>query len=1082
MVQRDNREPSRTDAPPPVRHGPARPIFLIVSAIALCAVLVLVVLNIDTGHERQSREMPDEGVIELIAPRALSRDDLERSTEDMRGNIQPELSKGGVVEIADPQTQQLVQRYRFASLDPNPEGEAPGWLRMRQPRFEIFLEDDRVVTIEGDSALAYRPHRAIESGTITDNVVVRLYESSPGRDVDFFVDQPTWVVTTDEASLDNFLGEIRCDDWVLIESATMSLPGKRLRLLVDDQSNRIELRVAEPEYIRLVSRQEASPLAAAPRPRRASSSAAPALAFSRDRTVTPASYAPRPPQRPSKPPQYYLLTITDDVVIKQGDLATRRTAVGDVLELVFSTQTTGLESTLAGGGSRVDRGIVSGAVLRAKPQAAYGPMPLESMISSMAMARFDEETIDEDERLLGPNITLIRCAGPLTIVPLDDSTRQLDSPEQARLELTGSPAVLRDLSNGSEARGRVLAYQTGTDLTELTGTPEHPLLVTSPEMDAGGERFFHNAAANAGGFTGAGWMTHRDDLDGDESKIAEGPQPKTELHITWQRGMDLHFGETSAGQRGGKLKSAFFDGDVRVITDEFNMDADQMTVGFTDEIDGDALDAGSIKYIHAVSSVRVIGVGNTQSIRCEDLHLDIARTTNGSTIPKLMVATGDVEAIDEDQMIWSDSLRVSFIEGDDDKAQVDELLAERDVQVLLSDGTRAFGDRLIGDGASETVELIGDDVTVISDKMIKERGKRLILDRKAGTARSPGPGSLRIFDQPVLEEDRRRIERPRIDASRKPDLSAEWTESMIYDSTTNDGAGSVDFRGGVDVVSTPTPLERNTMTGEALTLVFEKVEEPGAGEDERTREAASGGAHRGASGERGKRDVRTFIARQNAKIESQTFTTPEHDGEPNIFYIAGDHVEHDTVTAESFVAGAGRLLIHDLTPPEEGEVAASGPFGSKGTTMMQWTRELRMTRAVDEVFEIVSRGDVVLRHQDLDGVISWVTAERLDATVKRRGQGETQRATGGLDMGGSADLQRVKGTGGVVIRTDRRTVNCDEFDYDVNSGVARLIADPGRVVSIETQGSRNAVTAAEAIWDMERDSIRIIRAAGTSGN
>src|SRR5690606_27575832 len=133
-----------------------------------------------------------------------------------------------------------------------------------------------------------------------------------------------------------------------------------------------------------------------------------------------------------------------------------------------------------------------------------------------------------------------------------------------------------------------------------------------------------------------------------------------------------------------------------------------------------------------------------------------------------------------------------------------------------------FGDRLIGDGVSETVELIGEgsDVIVISDKMVMDRGRRLILDRSAGSARVPTAGELRIYSEPVLEYSRDRIERPRShkDPQKSPELSAAWTESMVYDAKSNDGAGSVDLRGGVDVLSHPTPLERNTMTGESLTL------------------------------------------------------------------------------------------------------------------------------------------------------------------------------------------------------------------------------------------------------------------------
>lgn len=1058
MAQRNTHEPSQVQPPPPIRRRPARPLLLLCAAVALFSVLTWVVFNIDTGHERRAQERPGDDVIELIAPRGLSQNDLDRATVDSRSGIQPGLSKGGIIEIADAQTQELVQRYRFESLDPNPEGEAPGWLRMQRPRFEIFLENNRVVTIEGDSALAYRPHRAVESGTITDNVVVRLYEGNEGSEIDFLVDRPSWIVTTDEASLDNFLGEIRCDGWVLIESDTMTLPGRRLRLLIDDQSNRIDLRIAEPEYIRLVSNQKAAVVNAPPRGRSRQSTSPTAIRAhsTASARAVPASQTRIAPARRS--PQFYLLTIEDEVVIKQGDRPSRRTANGDLLQVIFSTQTSGLETTLA----KTDR-----CVETTNQSPMYGPMPLHDMIGVMALASFDSAAADEDELLLGPDITLIRCAGPLTIVPLDDSTRTLASPEDMRLELTGSPAVLRDDSNGGEAQGRVLAYQTGTELIELTGSPEYPLLVTSPQMDAGGERFFHSALANAGGFEGAGWMTHRDDDPSDETTR------RTELHITWQRGMDLRFSDSAAGQRGSKLKSAHFDGDVKVVTDEFTLDAQQMTVGFAEDAalgGGDAMDAGSIEYIHAVGSVRVVGVANTSSIKSDDLHLDLARTASGNTIPKLLVALGDVEAIDDEQMIWSDSLRVSFIEGEGAKAQVDELLAERNVQVLLADGTRAFGDKLVGDGVSEKVELLGDDVTIISDKMIMDRGKRLVLDRPAGSATSPGPGSLRVYNEPVLEENRDRIERPRSDPNRTPELSADWSEAMHYDSKANHGAGSVDFRGDVDVVSNPTPLERNTMAGQSLTLVFERVAE--AAQEEAGLD----------TDDRGRRDVRTLIARQDAKIESHTYATPDHAGEPSVFFISGDYVEYDTVTAEALVAGAGQLLIHDVTPVEDAEAAAATPFSSKGTSMLQWQRELRMTRTVDEVFDIVSRGDVVLRHQDLHGAISWLTGEKLEATVRRREGTAIQNQPGGLDMGGTAELLRVKGTGGVVIRTDRRTVNCDEFDYDVSSGIARLIAEPGRVVSIETQGSRNAVTAAEAIWDMDRDSIRIVRAAGMSGN
>src|SRR5690606_17762905 len=139
------------------------------------------------------------------------------------------------------------------------------------------------------------------------------------------------------------------------------------------------------------------------------------------------------------------------------------------------------------------------------------------------------------------------------------------------------------------------------------------------------------------------------------------PSGQPELHITWTDGVDLQFAEDDPhgdDENGsGRLRSALFRGDVKVISSEFLMDAEQMNVQLPP--DGDA---ESIESIHATGNVKVDGVIERASIRCADLHLELGQTAMGSTIPKIMTATGDVAALDEEQAIWADWLQVSFRE------------------------------------------------------------------------------------------------------------------------------------------------------------------------------------------------------------------------------------------------------------------------------------------------------------------------------------------------------------------------------------------------------------------------------------
>ena len=57
-------------------------------------------------------------------------------------------------------------------------------------------------------------------------------------------------------------------------------------------------------------------------------------------------------------------------------------------------------------------------------------------------------------------------------------------------------------------------------------------------------------------------------------------------------------------------------------------------------------------------------------------------------------------------------------------------------------------------------------------------------------------------------------------------------------------------------------------------------------------------------------------------------------------------------------------------------------------------------------------------------------------------------------------------------------MDCDEFDYDVELGLARIGARPGEFVTIYTRGVPEPIRVRQAEWDLIRDEIHVRRGAG----
>ena len=65
---------------------------------------------------------------------------------------------------------------------------------------------------------------------------------------------------TEEAAFNNFLGEVRCEGEVHVESPSIELPsGHGLTVLMDDQNHTFRLFMEHPRRIRIASEQSRQP-------------------------------------------------------------------------------------------------------------------------------------------------------------------------------------------------------------------------------------------------------------------------------------------------------------------------------------------------------------------------------------------------------------------------------------------------------------------------------------------------------------------------------------------------------------------------------------------------------------------------------------------------------------------------------------------------------------------------------------------------------------------------------------------------------------------------------------------------------
>jgi hypothetical protein len=128
---------------------------------------------------------------------------------------------------------------------------------------------------------------------------------------------------------------------------------------------------------------------------------------------------------------------------------------------------------------------------------------------------------------------------------------------------------------------------------------------------------------------------------------------------------------------------------------------------------------------------------------------------------------------------------------------------------------------------------------------------------------------------------------------------------------------------------------------------------------------------------------------------------------------------------------------------------------------------------MDDGVEVLHAG---VREQDRMSM----RCDALEAKVRRADETSAEDASG-VDLGGPAELLGVKGSGNVFIRTPQQDLECGEFDYSVESGIATLRAAPGRAVTVVFADRPTPLQAQEIDWDLRQGRLEIRKPLVTGG-
>ncbi|MFM7259645.1 MAG: hypothetical protein ACKO3W_03490, partial [bacterium] len=623
-----------------------RGLVFAVPAGALAVLVIVAAMNFDEGSETRKRPSRIDDAKDLLAPRTATAEELARASGSIGDQAAVSLASGAWIQVAD-ETGRLAQQYSATRLEPLQGSQ----LAMTEPRAMVYLKDGRVLVLSSRKGVAYVPRRALESGTLEEDVEVRLFRPEGGRPVDIERDLPAVVVTATQAQFDGVLGEVRCAKEVRVSTDAGTFAGEGLTLQLDADGDGLEQLVVDRATEPIRIDRAARALAAKRREVRADARGAadPGARESKiaggdgregtDSAATTGSATDANPANPTRAnnakraerPPFYRLTMLGGVEVVRVKDGVRSTITGEEIVAVFSLESRGLDDlAFLPRQNDVPRRALND--MRIHASAAHAALAMVPLVFAVPQESSAGSASDADS-------VTVTFGGKLVMVPALDPGDQLASQDEIRLDVIGPRVEVLDGKTSSRIVCTRLRYGVQEEFVEAIGTAESPLRVSNPRMQLEGTRFFASLSKGEGRIDGAGRMSLGRGVARKVSFLGEIPglavdasrmlvsadpaavalvasaaraqdvasaagsgasqtppaspsdfrfDPATqEIEITWKDGVDLRF---SGEGDDAKLSLARFGGGVNVFGRQFELDSSSLEVAFSPN-DAERIDA-----------------------------------------------------------------------------------------------------------------------------------------------------------------------------------------------------------------------------------------------------------------------------------------------------------------------------------------------------------------------------------------------------------------------------------------------------------------------------------------------------------
>ena len=618
-----------------------------------------------------------------------------------------------------------------------------------RPRIQFFTRSDEVITLSADYATALTDGPLtdianIRSGRLWGNVVL-VHDRGTHENL-----TDDLLVGMDDLVFDNETYEMSTEGAVVMASQDVDLTAKRMRILLDRQTRRINTMTFYEDILILLEAGDRLQMGLG---RRAGTKAAPTSAEPPNppSAASPTPEAPPGPGAPSAAPRPETAAPTPETPAAEepessggdlwridlgGNVDARQLAsrlLCDQLTLYNETARSALEpgapDSSAEGASLTARRSTPGDESRRSREESPGPPVAESETGAAAAAATPPPApspASGDPEYLQPEAPpplVVIADGPLIITPVPDAERKELAGAENEVIAVGEPATVED--GETRVVGREIHYNLKTGGGLVVGTPGRRILEQPGRMWLTGDRLTFDRTRGTADVAGEGKLhalVATESLTGtaaaDSSAVAlakaEGLKPEpSALDARWARGMHLEFYELPEGAAGtGELRRAAFSGQAEVVQKDGLLRGDELAIDFfpAEEERGQAVERlmghGDVFVKNTRPGAAVAGAENVGDIACQDLDMRFARGAGGGSEPQRLNAAGKVLIHDAKGAIRAENLVVTFARDEKGELEAEFLDATGNVLIDRTD-LRAEGDHVKRDLAGGVLILEG---------------------------------------------------------------------------------------------------------------------------------------------------------------------------------------------------------------------------------------------------------------------------------------------------------------------------------------------------------------------------------------